>query len=120
MYLSLFRELSASTCHCGRKERHQNPAGLYRRQNLHNDPITTNSSELLITKSLTNRNKTRRPAPLASCDFKVSSMENPFVAPHSIPCNNISVYKAPGDLEVVIWKWLPIQVGPHFSSNRRY
>jgi hypothetical protein len=106
MYISLFRELSASTCHCGRKEeRHQNPAGLCRRQNLHHDPITTNSSELLITKSLTNGNKTKRPAPLASSDFKVSAMEKPFMAPHSMPCNNISVYKALGDrgsdLEVV-------------------
>jgi hypothetical protein len=65
---------------------HHKPAGLYQRENLHQDPIIRDLSELLITKSLTNGNNMRRPAPLANCDFKVSAMEELTVAPYSMPC----------------------------------
>jgi hypothetical protein len=106
----LLPELSASTCHCRtEEERHQHPAGLCRRANLHHDPITRNTSELLITKSPTNGTKTRRPALLASCDFKASAMEKPPTAPYSMPCNSTLVYKASGDFWVVIWKWLQLE-----------
>jgi hypothetical protein len=82
MYISLSRNCRPQPAIVG-----ENGRGTKNPENLHHDPITRKMSQLLITKSMTNGNNTRRPAPLAS--WRSLPWKKLSVAPYSMPRNNI-------------------------------